>query len=45
LQDLLKLLLDRHVECAQVVAKKAAADVTSAATVSPDTPNVLQSMM
>jgi predicted ribosome quality control (RQC) complex YloA/Tae2 family protein len=40
----LKRLLDRHVECAQAVAKKAADD-TSTATVSPDTPNVLQSMI
>jgi hypothetical protein len=44
LQELMKRLQDRHVECAQSVAKKAAADV-SAATVSPDTPNVLQAMM
>jgi hypothetical protein len=45
LQELLKRLQDRHVECAQAVAKKAAADAASAATVSPDTPNVLQAMM
>jgi hypothetical protein len=45
LQELLKRLQDRHVECAQAVAKKAAADSASAATVSPDTPNVLQAMM
>jgi hypothetical protein len=38
LQELLKRLQDRHVDCAEAVAKKAAADV-SAATVSPDTPN------
>ena len=45
LQELLKRLQDRHVECAQAVAKKAAADAVSAATVNPDTPNVLQAMM
>ena len=45
LQELLKRLQDRHVDCAEAVAKKAAADAASAATVSPDTPNVLQAMM
>jgi hypothetical protein len=45
LQDLLRRLQDRHDECAQAVAKKDAADAVSAATVSPDTPNVLQAMM
>jgi len=45
LQELLKRLQDRHVECAEDVAKKAAPDTASAATVSPDTPNVLQTMM
>ena len=45
LQELLKRLQDRHVECAQAVAKKAAADAASAAAVSPDTPDVLQAMM
>ena len=35
----------RSVECAQAVAKKAAADAVSAVTVNPDTPNVLQAMM
>ena len=45
LQELLKRLQDRHGECAQAVAKKDAADAASAATVSPDTPNVLQTMM
>jgi hypothetical protein len=44
-QELLKRLQDRHGECAQAVAKKDAADAVSAATVSPDTPNVLQAMM
>jgi hypothetical protein len=38
LQELLKRLQDRHNEYVQVVAKKADADVTSPATVSPDTP-------
>ena len=45
MQELLKRLQDRHDECAQAVAKKAAADVTSTATVSPDTPNVIQTIM
>jgi hypothetical protein len=44
LQELIKRLKDRHVEYVQAVAKKADADA-SAATVSPDTPNVLQAMM
>ena len=44
-QELLKRLQDRHVECAQSVAKKADADAqTAAAAASPDTPNVLQAM-
>ena len=42
---LLKRLQDRHVECAQAVAKRATADATSVATVSPGTPNVLQTIM
>ena len=45
MQELLKRLQDRHVDCAEAVAKKAAADAASAATVNPDTPNVLQAMM
>ena len=45
LQELLKRLQDRHVDCAEAVAKKAAVDATSAATVDPDAPNVLQAMM
>ncbi len=45
MQELLKRLQDRHVECAQAVAKKADADAASTSTVSPDTPNVLQAMM
>jgi len=44
-QELLKRLQDRHVNCAEAVAKKAAADAASAATVDPDAPNVLQAMM
>jgi hypothetical protein len=42
---MLKRLQDRHVECAQVVTKKAATDAQAVATVNPDTPNVIQSMM
>ena len=45
LQELLKRLQDRHVDCAEAVAKKAAADAASAATVDPDAPNVLQAIM
>jgi hypothetical protein len=45
LQEMLRRLQDRHVDCAEVVAKKAAADAASTVTVSPDTPNVLQEMM
>jgi hypothetical protein len=45
LQELLKRLQDRHVDCAEAVAKKTAADTTSSATVNPDSPNVLQAMM
>ena len=45
LQELLKRLQDRHVDCTEAVAKKAAADAASAATVDPDAPNVLQAMM
>jgi hypothetical protein len=45
LQELLRRLQDRHVDCAEAVAKKAAADAASAATVDPDAPNVLQAMM
>jgi hypothetical protein len=45
LQQLLKRLQDRHVDCAEAVAKKAAADAASAAIVDPDAPNVLQAMM
>jgi hypothetical protein len=45
LQELLKRLQYRHVDCDETVAKQATADATSAATVSPDTPHVLQAMM
>ena len=45
MQELLKRLQDRHVQCAEAVAKKGAADAASAAAVSPDAPNVLQAMM
>ena len=45
LKELLKRLQDRQVEYAQTVVKKAAADAASAAAVSPDAPNVLQTMM
>ena len=45
MQELLKRLQDRHVDCAEALAKKAAADAASAATVNPDAPNVLQAMM
>jgi hypothetical protein len=45
LQEFLKRLQDRHVDCAEAVAKKAASDAASATTVSPDTPSVLQAMM
>jgi hypothetical protein len=37
-QELLKRLQDRHVDCAEAVAKKAAADAVSAATWNPDAP-------
>ncbi len=45
MQELLKRLQDRHVECAQAVAKKAAADGQAVAAVSKDTPSVIQVMM
>jgi hypothetical protein len=45
LQELLKRLQDRHEKCTQTVAKKAVGDTISAANVSPDTPNVIQSMI
>ena len=45
LQELLKRLEENHGNCAEALAKKAAADAASAATVNPDAPNVLQAMM
>ena len=45
LQELLKRLEENHGNCADALTKKAAADADSAATVSPDAPNVLQAMM
>ena len=45
LQELLKRLQDRHVECGQAVANETAADAVSASTVTPDAQNVLQAMM
>ncbi len=45
MQELLKRLQDRHGNCAEALTKKDVADATSAATVNPDTPNVLQAMM
>ena len=45
LQELRKRLQQNHGNCAEALTKKAAADAASAATVSLDTPNVLQAMM
>jgi hypothetical protein len=45
LQELPKRLQDRHVDCSEAVVKKASVDAASSATVNPDTPNVLQTMM
>jgi hypothetical protein len=45
LQELLKRLQDRHVDCAEALTKKAAADAQAAAAVSEDTPGVLEAMM
>jgi hypothetical protein len=45
LQELRERLQQNHGNCAEALTKKAAADAASAATVSPDTPNVLQAMM
>jgi hypothetical protein len=45
LQEFIKRLEENHGNCAESLAKKAAADAASAATVNPDTPNVLQAMM
>jgi hypothetical protein len=47
LQELIKRLEENHGNCAEDLAKKAAADAdaASAVTVNPDAPNVLQVMM
>jgi hypothetical protein len=45
LQELLKRLQNRHVDCAEALTKKATADAQAAAALSPDTPNVMQTMM
>jgi hypothetical protein len=45
LQELLKRLQDRHVDCAEALTKKAAADAQEAAAVSADTPSVLETMI
>jgi hypothetical protein len=45
LEELLKRLQDRHVECVEAVAQKASTDVDSTATETPDAQNVLQTMM
>ena len=41
LQELIRRLEENHGNCAEALAKKAAADSVSAATVNPDAPNVL----
>jgi hypothetical protein len=41
LQELLKRLQDRHVDCAEAVVKKGGAAADSGTTVDPDAPNVL----
>jgi hypothetical protein len=45
LQELLKRLQDRHVDCAEALTKKAATDAQAAAAVSADTPSVLEAMI
>jgi hypothetical protein len=45
LQELLERLEENHDNCAEALTKKDAVDADSAATVSPDPPNVLQAMM
>jgi hypothetical protein len=45
LQELRKRLEEHHGNCAQTLTEIDAADVVSPATVNPDTPNVLQTMM
>jgi hypothetical protein len=42
LQELLKRLKDRHVDCAEAVANKAAAGAASVVTVDPDAPKWIQ---
>ncbi len=45
MQELRKRLEEHHGNCSQALTEKDAADTASAATVSPDAPNVLQAMM
>ena len=45
MQELRKRLEEHHGNCAQALTEKDAADTASAVTVSPDAPNVLQTMM
>jgi hypothetical protein len=45
LQELLERLEENHDNCAEALTKKDAVDTDSAATVSPDPPNVLQAMI
>ena len=45
LQELLKRLQDRHVDCAEALTKKTASDAQTAASVSADTPSVVEAMM
>jgi hypothetical protein len=45
LQELIKRLKDRHVDCVETVVKKATANAVSSDTLNPDTPHVLQTMM
>ena len=45
MEELLKRLEVRHVEFTEVVDKKASPDVQTDDVVSPDTPNVLPTMM
>jgi hypothetical protein len=45
LEEMLKRLQNRHVDCAEALTKKAVADAQAAVAVSPDTPNVMKTMM
>jgi hypothetical protein len=45
LQELRNRLQENHGNCVEALTKKAAADTDSAATVNPDTPNVLHAVM